>query len=256
VARLQLPTRLARIEVEKKTLLRGPAVVASHKHFGLSEDELEEIAALHRSGESALTISRHLGLPAATVADYTEYYDLRQFKKVVNRISGAAFIVGIGMLVLSVLPLPFWPGILFVLGMAALIRAFARYHRAGNMQTAAWMFGLGLMFMPGVDFNFTGVLVLIGFSMVAGILFKGRYDDIDEDEDEEDDEDDEDEDEDDGDEDERERRQHKKRKNEELTVEGDKPKRGYSPGRLRLSDDGELIEAFDIDEEEQRASRQ
>jgi hypothetical protein len=255
--------------------------MARHEHFDLTEDEQEEIAALHRSGESALSIAQHMGISAASVADYIEYYDLRQFKKVVDRASGAAFVLGIGLLIFAGLPLPFWPGILFVLGISALIRAFARYHRSGNAQSAIWLFGLGLMFMPGVDFSFTGILVLIGFSIIAGILFKGRFDDIEEDEeDEKDEEDDDDDDEEEsgdgwhearrqiGREIKRELRrelsgetQGAKRKNEELVREGEKPKRAHSPGRLRLSDDGELIEAVDIDvdtvdQEERSASDQ
>jgi hypothetical protein len=246
--------------------------MARHDHFDLTEDEQEEIAALHRTGESALSIAQHMGISVASVADYAEYYDLRQFKKIVNRASGAAFVLGLGLLLFAGLPLPFWPGILFVLGITALIRAFARYHRSGNTQSAIWLFGLGLMFMPGVDLSLTGILVLIGFSIIAGILFKGRFDDIKEDEKDEDDE----EDEKSGDswhearreigrEIKRELRREvsseargTKRKNEALAREGEKPKRGYSPGRLRLSDDGELIEAVDIDadEEERSASHQ
>lgn len=224
--------------------------MAHYEHFGLSEDEQKEIAALHRTGESALVIAQHLGIPAASVADYVEYYDLRQFKKVVNRISGAAFVLGVGLLLLPVVPLPFWPGILFVLGITALIRAFARYHRAGNIQAAAWMFGLGLMFNRGIDFSITAIFVLIGFSIIVGILFRGRYDDIDEDEKDEGEDKDED--------DEQERRREvrrAKRKNEELLRDDEKPKRDDSPTRLRLSDDGELSEEVDLDQEAHSASR-
>ncbi|MCC7208824.1 MAG: helix-turn-helix domain-containing protein [Anaerolineae bacterium] len=243
--------------------------MARRHDFGLSKEEREEAAALHRTGESALNISRHLGVSAASVADYIEYYDLRQFKKAADGVAGLVFVLGLVALLFAGLPLPFWPGILFVFGLSALVDGFARLHRASNAQTVIWTFGLGLMLMPGVNFSLGGVLVLIVFSMIAGALFRNRFDRIAEaeekHEEKHEDEDDEHEDDDErpdwrkirreiGDEIRREIRrelrdeeQVTKRKNEDLARDGEKPKRGATPGRLMLSDDGELIEAVDVD---------
>ena len=244
--------------------------MARHYDFGLTEEERDEVAALHRTGESALNIARHLDAPAASVADYVEYYDLRQFKKSTDRLSGVVFVLGFLALLFAGLPLPFWPGILFLIGLSALIRAFARLHRASNAQTVIWTFGLGLMFMPGVSFSIGGVFVLIVAAMIVSTLFKNRFDRISDDEEHEE-QDDEDEDKHEGEagrawrevkreigdeirrEMRREMRDHEqaeKRKNEDLIRDGEKPKRGHAPGRLVLSDDGELIEAVDIDADE------
>ena len=85
-----------------------------------------------------------------------------------DQVSGGVFIIGLGLLFLGTLP--WWPGILLVIGASSLARGLAEGQRWASMQGAVWMIGLGLLFWGG--FSFPLLLILIGVSMLAGMVFR------------------------------------------------------------------------------------
>ncbi len=89
----------------------------------------------------------------------------------VDQVSGGVFLIGLALLFLT--PLPFFPGILFVIGASSLSRGLAEGQEWTSVQGALWMFGLGLLFLVG--FNFALLLILIGLSMLFGLTFKPPF---------------------------------------------------------------------------------
>jgi hypothetical protein len=85
-----------------------------------------------------------------------------------DQISGGVFIIGLGLMFLGTLP--WWPGILLVIGASSLARGLAEGQRWASMQGAVWMIGLGILFTVG--FNIGLFLILIGASMLAGMIFR------------------------------------------------------------------------------------
>lgn len=85
-----------------------------------------------------------------------------------EQISGGVFIIGLGLMFLGTLP--WWPGILLVIGASSLARGLAEGQRWASMQGAVWMLGLGLLFWGG--FSLPLLLILIGASMLIGVVFR------------------------------------------------------------------------------------
>lgn len=85
-----------------------------------------------------------------------------------EQVSGGVFIIGLGLMFLGTLP--WWPGILLVIGASSLARSLAEGQRWASMQGAVWMIGLGLLFWGG--FSFPMLLILIGVSMLVGVVFR------------------------------------------------------------------------------------
>lgn len=80
-----------------------------------------------------------------------------------GKISGGVFLVGLGL----VAWLNFWwPGMLFVIGAAALVRALAEGGRGNALAGGIFMIGLGLI--AWLNFWWPGILILVGLSMLLG----------------------------------------------------------------------------------------
>jgi hypothetical protein len=89
-------------------------------------------------------------------------------KERVDQIAGGVFIIGLGLLFLG--NIDFFPGILFVAGGSSLARGLAEGRRWYSVQGALWLIGIGLIFEFG--FSFPLILILIGLSMLFGYAFK------------------------------------------------------------------------------------
>ena len=85
-----------------------------------------------------------------------------------DQVSGGVFIIGLGLMFLGTIP--WWPGILLVIGASSLARGLAEGQRWYSVQGALWMIGLGLLFWGG--FSLPLLLILIGVSMLAGVVFR------------------------------------------------------------------------------------
>ncbi len=93
-------------------------------------------------------------------------------KSYADRVSGAAFLIGLGVLFtpLGNLVGGFWPGILFVIGASSLARGMAEGLPWYNVSGGLWMIGLGLVFLWG--FSLPILLILVGLTMLVGYSFK------------------------------------------------------------------------------------
>jgi len=85
-------------------------------------------------------------------------------KQRADQIAGGVFLVGLGLLFANVLP--FWPGILFVLGASSIARGMAEGQAWYSVSGGLWLIGLGLVFLAG--FSWPWLLILIGVSMLFG----------------------------------------------------------------------------------------
>jgi hypothetical protein len=84
-------------------------------------------------------------------------------------VSGAILLIGLGVLFL-VEGIPFWPWILLVIGLAGLPESVAQKGLWAGLQGLVWMGGLAVLFATGQFWP--GILILIGFSMLAGALVR------------------------------------------------------------------------------------
>lgn len=93
-----------------------------------------------------------------------------------DQISGGIFLIGLGILFFT--HIGFWPGILFVIGAAAIARGVAEGQTWYNVPGGLWMIGLGLLFL--FNFNWPVLLILIGVSMLFGYNYRSsrKHDDI------------------------------------------------------------------------------
>lgn len=81
-----------------------------------------------------------------------------------DQIAGGVFLIGLGLLFTNILP--FWPGILFVIGASAMARGMAEGQEWYNVSGGLWMIGLGLVFL--LNFSWPVILILIGVTMLFG----------------------------------------------------------------------------------------
>ncbi len=83
-----------------------------------------------------------------------------------GQISGGVFLIGLGLMLFGILP--WFPGILYVLGATALVNGFVPGpSRSGALTGAAVLFGLGLMFTVGW-WLLPLVVIIIGIRLLMG----------------------------------------------------------------------------------------
>lgn len=82
-------------------------------------------------------------------------------------ITGAIMLIGLGALLL--LKLPFWPGILIVVGLASFLGEAMRGRYINALSSVLWLFGLAFLFMVP-RLWWPGILVLVGLSVLLGLL--------------------------------------------------------------------------------------
>ena len=95
-------------------------------------------------------------------------------KSYADRVSGAVFLIGLGLLFTSVGNVVggFFPGILFVIGASVLARGMADGQPLSSASGGLWMIGLGLVFLWG--FSLPLLLIIIGLTMLFGYSFKSN----------------------------------------------------------------------------------
>ncbi|GEM_PF-819177 len=86
-----------------------------------------------------------------------------------NQVSGAVFLIGLGLLFLTNF---WWPGILFVLGAAAIAQGLSEGRGWYALQGGIWLIGIGLVFSVG--FSLPLLLILLGLSMLCGTVCRPR----------------------------------------------------------------------------------
>ncbi len=93
-------------------------------------------------------------------------------KSYADRVSGAVFLIGLGLLFTSVGNIVggFFPGILFVIGASAMARGVAEGQQWYNVSGGVFMIGLGLFFLWG--FSLPLLLIVLGLMMLFGYTFK------------------------------------------------------------------------------------
>ena len=87
-------------------------------------------------------------------------------KKKMESISGGIFLVGLGILFLT--DLGFWPWILVVIGLSGLPASLAQNRGWYGWQGFLWMLGLAILFASG--FFWPGILILVGASMLVAAV--------------------------------------------------------------------------------------
>ena len=96
-------------------------------------------------------------------------------KSSADRISGAVFLIGLGVLFspLSRVVGGFFPGILFVIGAAAIAKGMAEGQEWQTMTGGLGMIGIGLVFLMG--FSLPILLILLGLAMLFGYSSKPEW---------------------------------------------------------------------------------
>jgi hypothetical protein len=79
-----------------------------------------------------------------------------------DKISWGVFLIGLGLMFAKVIP--WWPGILFVGGLASLAAGLAQGKRGYALLGGIWLIGLGVFFSVG--FSWPLLLIVIGASML------------------------------------------------------------------------------------------
>lgn len=87
-------------------------------------------------------------------------------KRTYEGISGGIFLIGLGILFL--MRIGFWPWILVVLGLAGLPAALANRQGWAAWQGFIWMLGLAILFASGRFWPL--ILILLGVSALVGAL--------------------------------------------------------------------------------------
>lgn len=77
-------------------------------------------------------------------------------------------LIGIGLIFL--LGIDFWPWILFVVAVPALLSGIAKDGLWAGLQGALWLVGIGVIALLGIWWP--GILILIGLSMLIGTIEK------------------------------------------------------------------------------------
>ncbi|MCB9449974.1 MAG: hypothetical protein H6672_00955 [Anaerolineaceae bacterium] len=88
-----------------------------------------------------------------------------------DQISGGVFLIGLALLFMNVLP--WWPGIMFVIGASVIARGVAEGQPWYTVSGGMWMIGLGIIFWVG--FSLPMLLILIGVTMLFGYNAKSGW---------------------------------------------------------------------------------
>jgi hypothetical protein len=92
----------------------------------------------------------------------------RNQKSALEGASGGIFLIGLGILFLS--KVDFFPWILVVIGLASLPGSVAREGFWAGMQGFIWLVGLAILF--ATDTIWPGILILAGLSILAGSIVR------------------------------------------------------------------------------------
>ena len=87
-------------------------------------------------------------------------------KKNLEGLSGGILLIGLGIIFLT--HIGFWPWILIVVGLAGLPASLAMKRGWYGWQGTFWMAGLALLFWSG--YFWPGILILVGVSALVGAL--------------------------------------------------------------------------------------
>lgn len=82
-------------------------------------------------------------------------------------LGGGAFLIGLGVLAITGW---WWPGIMVVLGISALLGSTAAGQPWAGVQGAFWMFGIALLAITG--WWWPGILILVGLSFIFGAAWR------------------------------------------------------------------------------------
>jgi hypothetical protein len=80
--------------------------------------------------------------------------------------AGGIILIGLGIIFLA--DIDFWPWILVVLGLSGLPGSVAKDGLWAGMQGAVWMIGVAILFATGTFWP--GILILAGLSIIAGAI--------------------------------------------------------------------------------------
>jgi uncharacterized membrane protein YdfJ with MMPL/SSD domain len=89
-------------------------------------------------------------------------------KDAFHGMTGGIILIGIGIIFLA--NIDFFPAILVVIGLAGLPESVARKGFWAGIQSAVWLIGIAALF--AFDIFWPGILILIGLSMLAGGLVR------------------------------------------------------------------------------------
>jgi hypothetical protein len=81
-------------------------------------------------------------------------------------LSGGLLLIGIGVILL--LRLPFFPAVLAVLGLSSILAGLATGRGWHGLQGGLWL--VGLFFLFYYDLFWPGILILLGISALVGVL--------------------------------------------------------------------------------------
>ncbi|NLE51217.1 MAG: hypothetical protein GX613_07400 [Chloroflexi bacterium] len=85
-----------------------------------------------------------------------------------DQAAGAFVLIGLGLIFL--LDISFWPWIMFVVAIPAFLHGLTEDGTWGGVKGAIWLVGIGVIAL--LDVWWPGILILIGVSMLAETLVK------------------------------------------------------------------------------------
>lgn len=91
----------------------------------------------------------------------------KKHNKLLHGMGGGLFMIGLGLIFL--LDIPFWPWILLLIGISGTPSSIAEEGLGAGLQTFVWMAGLAIMFATG---QWALILILIGLSTILGAMVR------------------------------------------------------------------------------------
>jgi hypothetical protein len=86
-----------------------------------------------------------------------------------NQVSSGVFLIGLALLIANILP--WWPGIMYVIGAAAIAQGLAEGRGWYALQGGLWTIGIGLLFT--FHFSLPLLFILLGISVMLGQSRRG-----------------------------------------------------------------------------------